>query len=234
MPGPIAASKTSVRHLFFDLDGTLTDPAPGIGACLRHAVRALGRGELTDAEIRLCIGPPLRDGFARLLATQDTALIEEAVRLYRERFADVGLYENSVYPGVERALRELADSGHALSVVTSKPRIYAECIVDHFGLREFFSHVYGAELSGALGTKSELVAAALSGEALHPAQACMIGDREHDILGARAHGVLAIGVAWGYGSRAELETAGADYVITSIPELLTTLRRIGAAPGDRP
>jgi len=222
-----------VRHLFFDLDGTLTDPAPGIGACLLHAVRTLGRGELTEAEIRRCIGPPLRDGFAQLLGTEDVALVEEAVRLYRERFADVGLYENSVYPGVEPALRQLVQAGHALSVVTSKPRVFADRIIDHFGLREFFPHVYGAELSGGLGTKSELVAAALSAEGLAPSGAGMIGDREHDIIGARAHGVLAIGVAWGYGPRAELEAAGADHVVADFPELLAVLRRIDVGAGPR-
>lgn len=223
-----------MRHLFFDLDGTLTDPAPGIGACLVHAVRALGHGELAEAEIRRCIGPPLRDGFAQLLGTTDSTLIEQAVRLYRERFTHVGLYENGVYPGVEPALRQLRQSGHALSVVTSKPRVYADRIVDHFGLREFFPYVYGAELSGGLGTKSELVAAALNGEDLLPREACMIGDREHDILGARAHGVLAIGVSWGYGSRGELEAAGADHVVADFPELLAVLRQIdaGVAPRD--
>jgi phosphoglycolate phosphatase len=222
------ARESHVRHLFFDLDGTLTDPAPGIGACLLHAARALGHTALSEADIRRYIGPPLRDCFAELLATTDPARIEEAVRLYRERFSDVGIFENSVYPGISRALSRLRQAGHPLHIVTSKPAVYADRIVDHFGLREHFPRVYGAELSGALGTKSELVALAIDTERIEPAQACMIGDREHDVFGAKAHDVLAIGVTWGYGSRAELEAAGADHVVDSFTELLDVIGRLPA------
>ncbi len=174
-----------MRYLFFDLDGTLTDPAPGIGACLLHAARALGHTSLAATDLRRYIGPPLRECFAHLLGTSDPVLIEQAVVLYRERFGSVGLFENSLYPGIGPALARLRQAGHALRIVTSKPAIYADRIVDHFGLREYFSGVYGAELSGALGTKSELIAHALANERICAAEASMIGDRDHDILGAR-------------------------------------------------
>jgi phosphoglycolate phosphatase len=215
-----------VRHLFFDLDGTLTDPAPGIGACLLHAAHALGHSALAEADVRRYIGPPLRECFAELLGTEDPARIEDAVRLYRERFGSVGIFENSVYPELPDALARLRHRGHPLCVVTSKPAVYADRIVDHFGLREHFPRVYGADLSGALGTKSQLVALALDTERIRPAQACMIGDREHDVLGAKAHGVLAIGVTWGYGSRAELEAAGADHVVGNFSELLAVIGQL--------
>jgi phosphoglycolate phosphatase len=212
-----------MRHLFFDLDGTLTDPAPGIGACFVHTARALGHTELTEAAMHRFIGPPLREAFCELLATRDQAVIEEAVRIYRERFGTVGLFENSVYPGVIEALGRLGAAGHGLSVVTSKPAPYANRIVDHFGLRELVPHVYGAELSGERSTKAEQIALALEVERLAPRDACMIGDREHDVLGARVHGVRAIGVTWGYGSRAELEAAGADRVVDTLEELIVAV-----------
>jgi phosphoglycolate phosphatase len=212
-----------MRHLFLDLDGTLTDPAPGIAACFLHSARALGHAELSEADVLRFIGPPIREAFAEILATRDAARIEEAVRIYRERFSSVGLFENAAYPGVHDALARLCIAGHALSIVTSKAAVYAERIVDHFGLRQFVPHVYGAELSGERSTKAELVALALAGERLAPAQACMIGDREHDVQGARAHAVAAIGVTWGYGSRAELEAAGADQVVDTLDELVAAV-----------
>lgn len=220
----------AMRHLFFDLDGTLTDPAAGISACFLHATRAFGHTGLTEADVRRYIGPPLREAFAELLGTQDPVCIEEAVRVYRERFATVGLFENAVYAGVPDALARLGARGHRLSVVTSKAAVYAERIVDHFELRRFVPRVYGAELSGERSTKAELVAHALDAECLAPAQACMIGDREHDVLGARAHGLKTIGVTWGYGSRSELEAAGADSVVDTLDALLAAVARLEATP----
>jgi phosphoglycolate phosphatase len=217
----------AMRHLFLDLDGTLTDPAPGIGACFAHAARALGHADVTEAAMRRFIGPPLREAFCEILATRDEARIEHAVRIYRERFGSVGLFENSVYPGVIEALGRLAAAGYALSLVTSKPAPYAERIVHHFGLRALVPHVYGAELSGERSTKAEQIALALEVERLVPRDACMIGDREHDVLGARVHGIRAIGVTWGYGSRTELEAAGADRVVDTLDELVAAVQALG-------
>jgi phosphoglycolate phosphatase len=218
-----------MRHLFLDLDGTLTDPAPGIGACFLHSARALGLTELTEASVRRYIGPPIREAFGEILGTRDGERIEQALRIYRERFSTIGLFENAVYPGVPEALARLCDAGCSLSIVTSKAAVYAERIVDHFGLRRFVPRVYGAELSGERSTKAELVAHALAGERVAPAQACMIGDREHDVLGAKAHGVATIAVTWGYGSRAELEAAGADCLVDTLEELIAAVAALDAA-----
>lgn len=207
-------------HLFFDLDGTLTDPAPGITGCLVYAAQRLGRSTLSAIEMRRYIGPPLRDAFAEILETQDRVVIEEAVRLYRDRFSTVGLFENAVYPGVECALEQLSAKGFTLAVVTSKPAVYANRIIDHFRLRRFFHHVYGSELSGERSHKSELVGHALVGEVIEAPGACMIGDRSHDVLGAVAHGVAALGVCWGYGTEEELRGAGADRVIATVEQLV--------------
>jgi phosphoglycolate phosphatase len=212
-----------MRHLFLDLDGTLTDPAPGIGACFLHSARALGHTTLTEASVRRYIGPPIREAFGELLGTRDGDRIEEALRIYRERFSTIGLFENAVYPGVPDALARLCAAGHSLSIVTSKAAVYAERIVDHFELRRFVPRVYGAELSGERSTKAELVAHALASERLAPAQACMIGDREHDVLGAKAHGLVTIGVTWGYGSRSELEAAGADQLVDTLEQLIAAV-----------
>jgi phosphoglycolate phosphatase len=213
-----------MSHLFFDLDGTLTDPAPGITGCFLHAVQSLGRSGICAAELRRFIGPPLREGFAELLETQDAALIEEAVRLYRERFATIGLYENAVYPGIELALAELCSDGFQLCLVTSKPEVYANRILDHFELRRFFRSVYGAELSGEHSDKASLIGRGLRTEGIAPAQTCMIGDRSHDILGAAAHGVFSLGVTWGYGSSDELRAAGAGELVGVVAELPATCR----------
>ena len=210
-----------LRNVFFDLDGTLTDPAPGIVACMEHALRALGREPADD--LRRCIGPPLRESFASLLGTSDRELVEEAMRLYRERFSDIGLYENSVYPGIPESLSALRDRGLVLHVVTSKPRVYADRIVDHFELRAFFGAVYGSELSGELSEKNELVAHALAAEQVDAASNCMVGDRRHDILGARANRVASLGVRWGYAAPDELEQAGADRIVDDVAKLAPTL-----------
>jgi phosphoglycolate phosphatase len=215
-----------VDHLLFDLDGTLTDPSPGITACLLHAVRALGHAAPPALEMRRFIGPPLRKVFAEILGTEDVGRVEEAVTIYRERFSTLGLYENAVYPGLTGVLAELRGDGFELRVVTSKAHVYADRIIDHFGLREFFPRVYGAELSGERSTKAELIAHVLASEAVQPRSCCMIGDRLHDVEGAQAHGMRALGVTWGYGSRAELETAGADLVIDALEELPGAVRRI--------
>ena len=207
------------RHLFFDLDGTLTEPAPGITACIAHALLALGVPAPAPEALRRFIGPPLREAFAELLQTSDAARVEEAVRLYRERFSSVGLFENEPYPGIVDVLAELQADGFGLVVVTSKPEVYARRILQHFELARFFGNVYGAELSGERSTKAELVAHALGREALAAESVCMIGDRKHDIEGARACGVVAIGVAWGHGSVDELRTAGAELVVATVPEL---------------
>jgi phosphoglycolate phosphatase len=178
--------------------------------------------------MRRFIGPPLRAVFAEILETEEPAYLELAVQHYRERYSTIGLYENAVYPAVPRVLAELRDAGFQLRVVTSKAHVYADRIVDHFALREFFPRVYGAELSGERSTKTELLAYVLASEPSEPQRACMIGDRHHDIDGAKAHALAAIGVTWGYGTRAELETAGADRVVDRLEELPAAVHSLGS------
>jgi phosphoglycolate phosphatase len=195
--------------IFFDLDGTLTDPKLGITRSIQYALRKLDLPVPSQDELTWCIGPPLRDSFVAMLGEDRADL---AVSLYRERFGDVGLYENSVYPDIEHTLATLKQSHGRLFVATSKAHVFADRIIDHFRLREYFEHVFGAELDGTRANKSDLLAYALKNTGVNPQQALMIGDRSHDIVGAKKNGLAAIGVLYGYGSRQELIDAGASHI----------------------
>ena len=209
------------RHLFVDLDGTLTDSAPGIVACIGHALRSLGRPVPPPAELRWCVGPPLLESFTSLLG--DAEMAAQALTLYRERFATRGLLANAVYPGIPQVLDSLTQRGYSLNLATSKPLVYARRILAHFELDQYFDQQFGAELDGRLGDKSELLAHALKVTGADPKRSTMVGDRRHDVVGARANGLEIIGVLYGYGSRQELIDAGANRLVDSPTELLDWL-----------
>lgn len=213
-------------NLLFDLDGTLTDPASGITRCIQHALLKLGRRPPPAEHLLRYIGPPLRGTFVELLATEESAMIDAAIAHYRERFAEVGMYENEVYRDVPSGLMQLRDAGHRLWVVTSKPQVYALRIVEHFGLTSLFQGVCGSELSGENVEKTELITHVLTCERLDPSSTWMIGDRAQDITGGRASGTGTIGVLWGYGSEEELAKAKPDVVVDS---MATLSAYIGAA-----
>ena len=211
-------------HLLFDLDGTLTNPYQGITACIRYAFQQLGQPLPEESALSEWIGPPLQDSFIQVLGCAEQAT--EAVRLYRERFATVGLYENEVYEGIPAMLEEVARSPHTAWVCTSKPRLFAEKIVAHFQLAPFFQGVYGSDLNGDRTHKDELIAHLLTTEGIDVADAVMIGDRHHDIDGAKHNGVSAIGVTWGFGTVQELTAARADCLCHEPGELLAHLRSL--------
>ena len=216
----------SDRAVFFDLDGTLTDPRPGITECIRYALSGLGRTPPAADDLLWCIGPPMPKSFATLLDTGDPALIARAMALYRERFGTVGMFENAVYPGIPEAVAAVRAAGFSTYVATSKPHVYARQIIEHFGLAPLFDRVYGSELDGTRVEKVELIAYALAEEKLDPARVVMIGDREHDAIGARHNGVHVIGVTYGYGTEAELRAHGAEQIAhapAAIPPLVAAL-----------
>jgi phosphoglycolate phosphatase len=206
------------QTILFDLDGTLTDPKPGITNCIRHALQHMNVPVPDADELTWCIGPPLRASFKKLLATNDDALAERAITLYRERFAPIGLYENEVYEGISQLLAELRATGHTLLVATSKPHVYANEILRHFDLARHFTAVFGAELTGG-DKKSELIGKAVAQVGFDVKRAVMIGDRDVDIFGARQHSIDAIGVAYGYGGIAELEDAQPHAIAATVDEL---------------
>jgi phosphoglycolate phosphatase len=222
--------RTDMTAIYFDLDGTLTNPKPGITRSIQYALGKLDRAVPSEDELTWCIGPPLHASLKKLLGTDDLA--DKALLLYRERFGDIGLFENEVYPGIEGILSALAKSGRRLFVATSKPVIYAERIIDHFGLSGFFERVFGSELDGTRADKTELLRHALQATRVDSARAIMIGDRSHDMIGARNNGMTAVGVLYGYGSQAELIDAGAHHVCATPQTLLDHTDRVCA--GDQP
>ena len=212
--------------LLFDLDGTLTNPAPGIVRCMRYALDRLGARCPSDDRLASYIGPSLRGTFATLLETADLALVERAMTLYREQYGVTGLFENYVYEGIVPLLDHARRTTSAAFVATLKPKTYADRIVERLGLAAYFTGVYGPSLDERSETKIELLGHLLAGEGIPPADAVMIGDRAVDVVSARAHGVRAIGALWGYGSESELAEAGADMLCRSPAELHACLARL--------
>jgi len=208
----------------FDLDGTLTDPKLGITKSYQYALSAFGIHEELDNLTRF-IGPPLRDVFREHygFSTPDT---EKVVAKFREYFSETGLLENDVYPGIPEALHRLKDSGKTIAVATSKVTVYTQRILRHFDLDRYFSFVSGDAMDGSLtkNGKRDIIRMAIG--KLDPEgkmTPVMIGDRKHDIIGARDVGIDSVGNTWGYGSRDELEEAGATRIVESIDELCRLL-----------
>ena len=208
----------------FDLDGTLTDPREGITRSIAYALERLGMAPPPLADLEFAIGPPLRASLARLIGTDSRATIEKALAHYRERFADVGLFENAPYEGIDEALHALGASGATLVVATSKPAVYARRIIDHFALGAHFSEVHGCELDGTREDKRDLIAHILPHHGFEAAHAVMIGDRGVDMRAARHHGLAAVGALWGFGSRDELTEGGAHRLCATPRDLVATLR----------
>lgn len=208
-----------MNNILFDLDGTLTDPKDGIIRCINYALATLGYPLPDEKALLQYIGPPLNESFSIILNTSDERLIIQAVALYRERFGDLGMYENEVYDGIFELLLQLNQKGFKLYVATSKPRVFARKILDYFDLSQYFGGIYGSELDGTFSEKTDLIRHVTQTEALSPQTTCMIGDRKFDIQGAIANNVTPLGVLWGYGSREELESAGARYLAENPPQV---------------
>jgi phosphoglycolate phosphatase len=208
----------NAHAILLDLDGTLIDSRPGIAASCEAALRALGHSPDPSFDITPLIGPPLPQVIGRLLERYGDDRVDVGIAAYRAHYGDVGLHLSAVYPGITAALRVLAAGAHCF-VVTSKRTVFASRIVTSLGLANWFRGVYGTEPDGSLDDKADLIAAVLRAEALDPRVTVMVGDRSHDVLGAHANAMHAIGVLWGYGSRMELEAAGADALLDTPADL---------------
>ena len=207
--------------IFFDLDGTLTDSGPGIVASVAYALRKLGVEPPEPEQLRPFIGPPLLWSFSHFYGF-DAEKSKEAVRLYREYFTAGGMFENSVYPGIPEALDRLRAAGFRLAVATSKPELFSKQIISHFSLDKYFEAVCGAAMDETRTEKADVIRYALDILGVTAGESLMIGDREHDVLGAKAVGVSCLGVLWGYGSREELTNAGAS-ALAETPEKMAEL-----------
>ncbi len=210
-----------MKVILFDLDGTLTDSGPGITACVQYALEKMGRPEPDLKKLEVFIGPPLMDQFMAYAGFSKEEA-EEATKYYRERYTKTGMFENSLYPGVEELLAYLKDQGCVLAVASSKPEPFVRQILEHFHLTGYFTEIVGAELEeGGISKKEEVIEEAL--KRLHMESSrqdvVMVGDRCYDVLGAHACGIQCIGVAYGYGSMDELIKAGVTYVADSVEEL---------------
>ena len=208
-----------LRYALFDLDGTLTDPGPGITNCVRYALEKFDIHPKNREELYPYIGPPLTFSFQEyhgLTAEQ----AEQALLYYRERFSVKGLYENEVYPGIPEMLQDLKNRGVILIVATSKPEEFTVRILEHFDLAKYFDFVGGNTLNEDRPTKGAVIAYIrenypdISGE-----NTVMVGDRKYDVEGAHSHDLPAVGVLYGYGNQAEMEAAGADCVAETVEQL---------------
>ena len=215
-----------ISNLLFDLDGTLTDPKTGITRCIQHSLTSLGFAAPHEDALAWCIGPPLRQSFGHLLQSTDDDLLEEAVLRYRQRFGEVGLFENRLYDDIPQALSELKDQGFRLFLATSKPRVFAERILEHFGLADFFDTAHGSELHGGRTEKPSLVPYILQEEALQAEATLIIGDRKYDIIGGKANNIHTAAVTYGYGSMEELEAEAPDCIFDTPHELVKFLKAV--------
>jgi len=226
-------SPTGPTHVLVDLDGTISDSSPGIARSLQHAFTVCGYEPPTDDQVRAVIGPPFEVSFPTLGIPVDD--IERVVFAYRERYEDVGLFENAVYPGIPEMLDELAGAGHTLSIATAKPEPTARRIIEHFGFTDRFAVQAGATVEVGAGrrTKAEVINDALIQMRLRPSdlvRVLMLGDRDHDVEGAHLNGIDCIGVTWGFGSSEELTVAGAAAIVHRPEEVVgavaTTYRSV--------
>lgn len=211
------------QNVLFDLDGTLTDPREGITRSIQYGLSKMGIDEPDLSKLEHFIGPPLLQAF---MATYgfDEARAWEAMGFYRERFAVTGLYENHVFDGVTPLLEELVDQGRQLFIATSKPQVYAREIARHFDFARHFKVIYGSELDGTRTHKVELIRHLLTEQGLDPAQTLMIGDRKHDLIGARENGLDAAAVGYGFGSFEELSAFAPTYHFQTLVQLHQAFR----------
>ena len=207
------------QNILFDLDGTVTDSAPGILHSIRYAMERMGREIPAGTDMNVFIGPPLKVAFVHVCGFSEPDA-DRALSYYREYYSDAGLYECRVYPGISELLAKLDREGRFCALATAKPEVFSRRILDHFGLTDSFSLIAGASLDGTRPDKKAVLAYALQ-RLPEPAtgRTVMIGDRDQDALGAKAFGLPCIGVLYGYGSAEELSAAGADVLVRDTGEL---------------
>lgn len=210
------------KYIFFDLDGTLTDPKDGITNCVKYALEYYGIYEMNELKLMRFIGPPLADSFREFYGFSAEQSLE-AVEKYRERFSSIGIFENKVYDGVFDMLQKLTNSGCILVLATSKPKIFADRIMVKYGLRSYFKMVCGSELDGTRNAKNEVIEYAIKKLECDRKQIIMVGDRRQDIIGAKKCGIASCGVRFGYAEPYELEKAGADFIVDTMEDLIQVL-----------
>ena len=209
------------KAILFDLDGTLTESGEGITKCVQYALEKLGKPEADLKKLEVFIGPPLMEQFMKY-AGLDEKTARRAVEYYRERYSTTGIFENRPYPGVEEMLQELKRKKYLLAVASSKPEYFVKQILDYFHLTEYFDEIVGSELNGSRTNKTEVIEETLRRLGLdkHREQVIMVGDKEHDVLGARTAGLECVAVSYGYGTEEEITAAQPLQTVSSTEEIL--------------
>ena len=209
------------KAVMFDLDGTLTESGEGITKSVQYALEKIGKPEPDLEKLRVFVGPPLLEQFMKY-ADVDEETAAQAVAYYRERYSVTGIYENKVYPGIGELLQELKRKGYLLAVASSKPENYVNQVLDHFELTGYFDVITGSEMNGNRTRKAQVIEETLRRLNLsdHRVQVLMVGDKEHDVFGAREAGVACVAVSYGYGTREELEASDPLRIVGSAEELL--------------
>ena len=208
------------KYILFDLDGTITESGPGIMNSVEYALNKMNREVGERDTLKKFIGPPLTESMEKYYGmSEEEALL--GVKYYREYYHDKGIYENRVYDGLEEVLKKINEAGKQAIVATSKPEKYAKIIIDHFHLTQYFACVAGMEMDGGRGTKAQVITYALEkNDITDKSKVLMIGDREHDVIGAHENGLDCLGILYGFGSRKEFEEAGADYIRENVEDIL--------------
>lgn len=213
-----------MHDLLFDLDGTLVNSKEGIVKSVYYALHALDIEESEPEKLERFIGPPLEESFREFYQLNDTG-VRKAVELYRERYKKKGVYECSLYPGIDAALQALHEQGKRICLATSKPQVFAEQILDMHHVRQYFQCIVGATLDSSMIHKADIIREVMRQlPVATPDQLVMIGDRRYDIEGAKACGIKSIGVEYGFAEQNELQDAGADYIVPDVPALLSLLQ----------
>lgn len=219
----MAAPEEAPGLVCFDLDGTLVDPLLGVRNCVRKTCEAFGLAVPDEAAIRAWIGFGMRESLATLKGLEDPERLEAALDYYWERYREDGVFEHELYPGIFHLLHRLKRQGHRIYIVSAKPSLFARRIAYQFDLNLIFDDIFGSSLKGRWQSKTEVLATLAQRGTIRPG-GVFIGDRGVDMEAARTHGLEAIGVGWGYGSREELRGAGADRIFDTVPELDAWLR----------
>ena len=211
------------KNILFDLDGTLSESLNSIASSIQYALRSMGVESPATEDLKMCVGPPLSYSFSHFFGMTD-AECELAIKKYREYYAETGILKSEMYPGVANCLRKLHAAGAKLVLATSKPELYAKRITEHFGISKYFFFEAGASFDESRNQKTDVIFYALEQAGITDLSAtAMVGDRYHDIEGAKAAGIFPVGVLYGYGSREELEKAGAGAIVESADDLLEFL-----------
>lgn len=215
------------QYIFIDLDGTITASEEGITKSIQYALRHINIVVDDLNSLRIHIGPPLREGFRKYWGIEEKDM-DTVIEKYREYYKEKGIFQNEVYDGIENLLQKLNEKGKTLIVATSKPEVYAKEILKYFQLDQYFADICGSTLDGSISDKWEVIRYALEKHKIRNTdEVIMIGDRIHDVEGAKKNQMESIGVLYGYGSKKELEDADANYIAETVEELEKILLTIG-------